>query len=95
MVTHEELFNRALAENDYAAVMQIEDAVEKDLDAALAEYQQAIAAWEIASDKLNSEKSARYDYEYDLAYLEMQKKYIAYLEKNMLNSAFHGYYQKA
>jgi len=94
MITHADLFNRALAENDYAAVMAVEDAIEKDLDAANAEYQKAVEVWELASEKLRAENSARYDFDYDLAYIEMQKKYVAYLEKSMLNSAFHGFYQK-
>ena len=94
MITHEEMFNRAMAENDYGAVMTIEDAVEQDLDASEEEYQKAVEAWQLANAKYNAENSNRYDYAYDLAYIEMQRKYVAFLEKHMIYSAFHGWYSK-
>lgn len=93
MITHAELFNRVAESYDFGALWTIEAQIEKDLDAALEDYQQAVTALEVASDKLN--RSAEYDFEYDLAYINVQKKYLAYLEKHMLHSAFHGYYKKS
>lgn len=92
MVTHAELFNRAAESYDFAAIWTIEAQIEQDLDTALAEYQKAIEVWELASAKHRA--NCGYDFEYDLAYIDMQKKYVAYLEKHMIHDAFYGYYKK-
>ena len=92
MITYSEVFDRAMEDNNYPAVMQIDYLVDKDLDAAFEEYQAAITVWESVNAKQVNSTDGYYDYALDVAYLEMQRKYVTYLEKQILHSRYRGLY---
>lgn len=93
MIKHVDVMNRCLSDNDYPALMAVETACDKDVDAALDEYNQAVDVYGIESEKARSNGTAGLNYAADKAYIEMCRKYVAYLEKSMLNSQFRGYYK--
>lgn len=92
-MTYTAIFNRCMDDNNYPALMQIDSLVEKDVDAAFEDYQAAITNWEIVNAKQLKSNDGYYDYALDVAYLEMQRKYVAYLEKHMLHSCYHEFYK--
>ncbi len=93
MITSSEVFDRCLEDNNYPAVLQINSLVDKDFKAAYEEYQAAITEWEVVNEKQIKSKDDYYDYALDVAYLEMQRKYVSYLEKQILHSRYHGLYK--
>lgn len=93
MITQSEVFDRCLEDNNYPAVLQVNSLVDKDLKVAYEEYQTAITEWEVVNEKQTKSKDGYYDYALDVAYLEMQRKYVTYLEKNILHSRYHGFYK--
>lgn len=78
MIKHSEFFNRAMEEGDYAAVMTIEDAVEKDLESSNNEFNKALEAWaqieEYSIEKLEAENV------FHRVQIEYNEKRIAHLQ---------------
>lgn len=93
MITYAEVFDRAMEDNDYPALMSVETACEKDLDDSLNQYNQAIKTWEDVSEDARNNSAAGCSYEQDKAYLDMTRKYAIYLEKHILYSRFRGFYK--